>query len=328
MGVALCDVFSHEQCEVIIYTRIACAALSLIGCATILFSIWLYRKQRNFAQRLVMWLTVAATFDSIPYFFGTQHPPNDAFCDIQAFWVSVFDWVVLLWICALTFYLHMLIIQGRDTARYERGYHLIVWGLPLIPAVIPLAFQAYAPAGAWCWIVETQVLMRFVLWYIPMLILLIGIGISYAMMYRRLRYDTMIFKGSHENAVQEEFESHEENIRTLRWYPVVYVVLAIFSIINRIQNAVHPSRPIFALYLLHSFSSPLQGVFNAFVYLTNVATWTSCNFRSIKKALFHRLSSPEMEEYTVQSSKTSREDDAELLETSSSDDEKDISELS
>lgn len=59
---------------------------------------------------------------------------------------------------------------------YHRGYHLIVWGLPLIPAVIPLAFQAYAPAGAWCWIVETQVLMRFVLWYIPMLILLIGIG--------------------------------------------------------------------------------------------------------------------------------------------------------
>lgn len=40
-------------------------------------------------------------------------------------------------------------------------------------------------------------------------------------------------------------------VNRLVWYPVVLVASWTFATINRIQNAVNPDHPVFALFLLH-----------------------------------------------------------------------------
>ena len=42
-----------------------------------------------------------------------------------------------------------------------------------------------------------------------------------------------------------------------------YLLISFFPLINRIQNASSPDEPVFALYLIHSIMSPLQGFLNA-----------------------------------------------------------------
>ena len=37
-----------------------------------------------------------------------------------------------------------------------------------------------------------------------------------------------------------------------------FVLLQAFGVINRAQNAMHPTKPVFALYVAHSVATPLQ----------------------------------------------------------------------
>ena len=43
-------------------------------------------------------------------------------------------------------------------------------------------------------------------------------------------------------------------------------MINVFRLANRLQNFVAPDQPVYALYLLHSLTAPLQGVGNAVVY--------------------------------------------------------------
>ena len=48
-------------------------------------------------------------------------------------------------------------------------------------------------------------------------------------------------------------------LRDARWYPLVYLLVSIMPLVNRVHNAVDPANPSYALYSLHAISAPLQG---------------------------------------------------------------------
>jgi hypothetical protein len=68
-------------------------------------------------------------------------------------------------------------------------------------------------------------------------------------------------------------------------YPAVYLAVSLFAIINRVQNASQPDHPVFALYLLHSLTSPTQGL----PALIMGVTYLSCHIFLVK-SLFSYLS--------------------------------------
>ena len=57
--------------------------------------------------------------------------------------------------------------------------------------------------------------------------------------------------------------------RRIRLYIAVFFLVRMWSVINRLQNWANPEAPSFALYLLHSIFSPLQGFCNSLVYGCN-----------------------------------------------------------
>ncbi|EDQ87578.1 uncharacterized protein MONBRDRAFT_33227 [Monosiga brevicollis MX1] len=256
----LCDTFANENdCRTIVALRITAASMSLLGCLVILFSIWLFQRYRNFAQRLIMFLTGAALLDCFPYFQASEHPRDDMICAAQAVWMTYTDWSVILWICVITYNVYANLVHKQDTTRLERWYHLLAWGFPVIPTAIPLLMGAYGPAGAWCWIKPEHVALRFGIWYCPMIILIVGVAVTYGIIRRQVKRSLTVWQGTYSPNLEEDRDILRRQVQPLLIYPAVYLLLSIFAIVNRVQNAVDTSHPIFVLYLMQSVTSPMQG---------------------------------------------------------------------
>ena len=57
----------------------------------------------------------------------------------------------------------------------------------------------------------------------------------------------------------------KDDVKHLIAYPMVYLLVSIFPLINRIQNSIS-NDPVYALVILHALCSPLQSALNAIVH--------------------------------------------------------------
>ncbi|XP_017159141.1 cyclic AMP receptor-like protein A isoform X1 [Poecilia reticulata] len=137
-----------NRCAVILSVKRATGTFSLVGCVFMLFVIWLLRRYHSLAQKMILSLTVAAFFDSVAYVMGETHPKG-SLCNFQAWWLTYFDWSALAWVCLITLNLYLNLVREISTNKYEKFYHLMAWGLPLVMASLPLLRGCYGPAGAW-----------------------------------------------------------------------------------------------------------------------------------------------------------------------------------
>ncbi|TDH06719.1 hypothetical protein EPR50_G00116130 [Perca flavescens] len=80
-----------------------------------------------------------------------------------------------------------------------------------------------------------------------------------------------------------------EEIKPLKWYPSVYLLVSIFPLINRLHNAFYPQDPSFSLTLLHVLSAPLHGLANAFVFGLDRDWWSLLSPTGMQLALQSRL---------------------------------------
>jgi len=310
-----CAFDDDDQCETITIVRRCLGSLSLTGCLFILGSIVITRRYRNFGQRLIMYLTISASLDTIPYFMG--HPDeDDNFCTFQAFMMTWFDWSVLLWVCCLTHSLYVNVIKLRPSEQYERMYQFTAWGLALMIAMIPLIAGMYGPAGMWCWVRSEYTWMQFGIWYFPLFVTIFVLFCSNGYIFYSVNKKARQWQGTYNPAVESDKKFLKEQVQPLKFYPVVYLLISFFPLINRIQNASSPDEPVFALYLIHSIMSPLQGFLNAGVYAANTdaAFWKQCNKENFAK-MFSTGSS--LQVYNISA------DTAEILDSNEEDDSED-----
>ncbi|CAL8266437.1 unnamed protein product [Lota lota] len=272
------------RCVVILTVKRATGTFSLVGCFFMLFVIWLLRRYHSLAQKMILSLTVAAFFDSAAYVMG-ESQPEGFLCAFQGLWLTYFDWCALAWVCLITFNLYLNLVREISTSRYETLYHVTAWGLPLVMAVLPLLKGCYGPAGAWCWITDNHVAWRF------------GIGLRGCMCLSlsecvcvcRGRGVSGVVKWSEGKSKREMKVSLAEEIKPLKWYPSVYLLVSLFPLINRLHNAFHPMDPSFTLTLLHVLTAPLHGLANAFIFGLDRDTWGLLSPTGIQLALRSRL---------------------------------------
>eukprot|EP00039_Didymoeca_costata_P013757 m.214217 g.214217 ORF g.214217 m.214217 type:complete len:319 (+) comp15865_c0_seq65:382-1338(+) len=301
-----CDFDSDVQCDTIYGLRIGFGTLSLFGCFFILVSIALGRTYRNFAQRLIMHLTIAALFSTVPYFMGSQD--DGPTCILQGFLMQWQDASVLLWIGCLTHSLYLNVVRLEESVKNEKWYMAISWVLPFGVACIPLIANKYGNAGLWCWIVNDS-WMRFGLWYGWLVFGVIGLFASNIYIFHRVSNKNRQWQGTYNQDVEAEKEFLQKQVKPLIYYPIVYLLLSIFPLINRVQNAANPDTPVFWLYVLHTISSPLQGFCNVLVYISNQESnfWHQWTVSNVKRALGTRrasvhefdISNDELEDHMV-----------------------------
>eukprot|EP00049_Salpingoeca_infusionum_P015975 m.317885 g.317885 ORF g.317885 m.317885 type:complete len:328 (-) comp15987_c2_seq2:109-1092(-) len=263
--------FCHEalkesQCQSIVTLQTFTAALSFTGCFVTLLLAAVLKRWRYYAERLILSMTIAALLDALPYFLVRRHDVETNRCTAQAFLMTYFDWSVLLWICCMTINVYANFARKRSLEHFERWFHAICWGVPLIFACIPFGWSdGYGPAGVWCWITVKHPGLQFGVWYAPMLILILAVVVIYAKVHKKVLRQGRAYHGFDSSAIAAGDEAQKE-IGALRLYPLVYLFLSIFSVINRIQNAARPHSPIFALFIMQVCITPLQGFINVFVY--------------------------------------------------------------
>lgn len=97
-----------------------------------------------------------------------------------------------------------------------------------------------------CWISPDYRLLRLIIFYIPLLII---IGFNFAIF-------ALIFRT----------KIPEQHIKKLLWFPLIFVFCWFWPSVDRFSQAFNGGKEILFLQLLHSASSPLQGILDAFVY--------------------------------------------------------------
>ncbi|XP_060080370.1 cyclic AMP receptor-like protein A isoform X1 [Ylistrum balloti] len=294
-----CPIFPDQpgHCDVLIAIRRTTGALSLVGCIFMISVIWLFKKYAAFSQRLIMYLSIGALLNSISYLMGGLRP-DGPLCDFQAWWMTFFDWTVLLWVCCITFNLYLNVIKMITKESLEWVYHVLCWGLPLVLSCLPFIGNHYGPAGAWCWI-EDNWHWRVGIWYGPLFLTIFCLFVVYIYITYILTRKASSWQGTYDPDTEHHKELMKEDIKPLRAYPCIYLAVSIFPLINRIQNAISPEYPVFPLMVLSALSSPIQGAVNAIVFGLDRETFSRLTPSQMKMAFLSHNQAPRVREYPV-----------------------------
>eukprot|EP00036_Acanthoecidae_sp_10tr_P011425 CAMPEP_0182924956 /NCGR_PEP_ID=MMETSP0105_2-20130417/8050_1 /TAXON_ID=81532 ORGANISM="Acanthoeca-like sp., Strain 10tr" /NCGR_SAMPLE_ID=MMETSP0105_2 /ASSEMBLY_ACC=CAM_ASM_000205 /LENGTH=326 /DNA_ID=CAMNT_0025062781 /DNA_START=150 /DNA_END=1130 /DNA_ORIENTATION=+ len=314
LGAGDCDgQLTQNECDAVVYSRITASVLAVLGESFIIGMIILFKTYHNYGQRLILNLTIAALLNTIPYFMG--HQAEGTGCNIQAFTVTWFNWNVLMWVLCITHKLALNILYERAGEGLEHTYHALGWGVGLVMAIIPAAMNMYGPSGVWCWIKEDHndtTALRFGIWYVPLWIGILILFTANFHIIRNVRERERRWEGTYNPDTAAEKEFLRAQVTPIKWYPLVYTLCMLFPTMNRIQNAANPDDPIFALLLLHSISSPLQGLINSFIYAynTDASIWRQCTVAGIQRALQLRQGGTVSEFNTLRAGIANDDDDA------------------
>jgi len=259
------------------------AAVTLLTCSFIVLAIILFQKYRFPSSRLVLWLSIAAGLQTLCYLVPYEKGGNSSMCDFQAFWISFFDWCIALWICVIAFNLHQIVVLGnKNAAFYERYYHIVVWGCAFTAAVLPLlgGNTVYGDSGAWCWIVKEKQAWRVGVWYGPLLIFFLYVLTMYLWIVKTL------YSQKHSEFYQREGEDEartkwKASMRLTR-YPLIFIIMWIFPILNRIENWMAGDDGVFFLVLMHTICVSMQGTINSIAYCIDEENFTSMYTRWLK----------------------------------------------
>ena len=265
----ICYLNDKSQCNVIDIIRQVVASLSLVGCVFIIFTQLLFGMYVHFRNRLVLNLTLVGVMHSICFLSNDLQPHGPA-CVALGSILHFTELGTLLWICCIAFNIYMNTVQMKQTVQYEKIYHIVSWGIPLITTISLLSVDAYGQAGTWCWIVDKDGL-RFGLWYGPLIFVIFTLFIIYPyIIWTVYKLGKSAKLGNLDEIKNRRMTYKESDVKPLIAYPIVYLLVVIFSLINRIQNAVSGD-PIFGIVVLHALFSPSQSAMNAIVYaLSNV----------------------------------------------------------
>ncbi|XP_029936312.1 uncharacterized protein LOC115379654 isoform X2 [Myripristis murdjan] len=130
---------------------------------------------------------------------------------------------------------------------------------------------------------------RYETWYVPLFSLIFLMICCYARIICVANARMQSWLGTFNPERERRKISLAEEIKPLKWYPSVYLLVSLFPLINRLHNAFYPQDPSFSLTLLHVLSAPLHGLANAFVFGLDKDMWSLLSPTGIQLALQSRL---------------------------------------
>ena len=299
-----CVHFTPQQKTILTVLYLSGGSISFVFCLIIFFIAILFEKYRQSTQRMILYLTISVSLLAIANILhGARRgslADNSHYCVTIAFIDQVTNWMVLMAVCCLTFDLFLKVVFLKfDTTRCEPLYCLIIFVVPFAFNWIPFIKQAYGLTGEQCWIKLTKkdnctqiddfyVSVRLILYWIPFVIILVLVSITYAVVLIKSRRQLRAYSG--------KFNPSEHTMRHLlyrevRWYmiyPVLMLIAVISAVILRIIEMTNTTRPYFGLRILHILAISLQGVVIAIVFALDYDTREQItSFNSVKAALYN-----------------------------------------
>ena len=279
-----CSVFDSWKYAKVAIVSSSSASVSALCCLSVISLVFLFKKHYFFIQRLILYLSLAALFNSLSIVarlyrirYDDRSETMDKLCIAAAFVDQTTMCSLFMAFSVITFTLFMRAIFHKNTSRLEPLYFILIFAFPLTFNWIPFLHETYGPSGAWCWIKVVNpdddcsehiigVYLRFALWYIPSYALLIIMFLAYVCIVVSVTRQRHRWAGRYDPEARNRRDQMHNEVWPLLFYPIGLFVLNMFPLVNRIHDTIHDSQPSYVLWMLHAVFSPLQGGYIALVY--------------------------------------------------------------
>ncbi len=273
----------------------AVAVFALLACFFAIFIVILYKKWKFFSQRLIFYLIIAALLANISTIIhGIEY--NIGFCAFTGFTGQVTAWMSFNSITAVTIYIFLLAVFNKYTEKYELLYCIYIFFVPLTFSWIPFINNSYGEAGVWCWIRNLNRdctpfifgrTLQLVLFYIPIFTILFVLFALYLIIICKLQRNLKQWRGTYDH--EKETTNRKQRLETLYLmiYPMIYFILYLPLVINRIYSWIS-DEPLIVFWYLSAIAYPLQGGIVVLAFTLDSHTRRRLNWAHIKAAFRRR----------------------------------------
>ena len=289
-----CFAFSKGEFEAVIWIKTSIASLSVVACSLAVLLIVFLGVYKKFAHRLTLYLNMAALVYSLVFALQVIPVENhcgyvvvriEKLCTALGFLVEYSAWVMLLSMGWITLHLFLLGVFHKHLKswRYEMVGLILVLVCPLLFAVVPLIDfkngSMYGLAGTWCWIkiadenchphIDGKV-EQFLLWYIPLIFLVLAnflaMVIMVVVLYKRMRVEPHGM-----TALQQKYEKVLRESIPLLFFPVFFNIICCLAFANRVYYVVTENTN-FALWMAHAMVDLSLPLFISLTFLLHPHT--------------------------------------------------------
>lgn len=287
--------FNTPVFVVVAILRAVSGSVSFFASLFVIFLILYFKKYIIFTQRLILYLSIGSMLNGLSIALqGANYFPDiiasTRYCICAGFFDQVTLWSVLLSICSITIDLYFNVVTKRQN-RYEIFYIFLIFIVPLIFNWIPFINLTYGRAGPWCWIKKfnndctTDVFGKVLfisLWYLPLFLFIAGLVFVYIRIYFAIQKMKRSYQGTYNPKSRQLAKMMQKEFKPIIWFPIIFVVLNIFPIVNRLTDSM-VEEPFVPLWFLDAILSPLQGALVSLVYALDPETrkrLKKCNLQS------------------------------------------------
>ena len=285
------NTFTQEQKNHLLIAKSVTGMLSLAMCLIAVFLVFCLRLHKYFTYRLAMYQILSSLCLSVVQVLGLtllnydENVNQQIACKTTAFFLEYFFGIKLLFTLCLIYHLFCLAVCLKNFQKREIGYVLFSILFPLPLSFIPFIHNSYGVSGAWCSIrswkgdCATQkylegIIKQFLLWYGPLFISLTLSVIAVFIILIVLAQRTYAHKNQENECLIENQERNQnkkaiKELLPLLAYPVIFYILALFPLINRIYSAISPNAN-FGWFLGHALCQASWGFFSSWALIIHI----------------------------------------------------------
>ena len=258
---------------------------SAVCCALVIFIIVLFKKYTFYTQRLILYLAIAAMIHAFSFCltrvnYTSPRPIEDDYCKFGALLNHYTAANEVLSVCFMTLNLVVKAVCNRSTVKAEPFIVVTIFLLPATWSWVPYVLEGYGTAKGWCTIrtlnadctpYRYEAWLQFGLRYIPLYTLMLITIISIVLVGVRVNMGSMKWVGKWDTVDSAIRENLKKEILSIIWYPIIFIMFTIFSLINQIYTAIHTDpkdlpTAYFVLIYLRVLTTPLRGAFIALAF--------------------------------------------------------------
>ena len=304
MSDAGCYKFGNTELDLVLRIKISMDSLGILMCLVVLAAIILSKAYRRLVFRLVFYFILADIFQAITHILELTPIEQvngvvvvkqgaEGLCAFYGFLDQIALWmcnVAIIWIM-----LYMLWIvnklrrvqRGANSTNHKISIKAELVGLfflvffPLTFNWIPFVWNMYGISGLWCWIKESRgycedyelgLTLIFTLFYAPLIIIVTFSFISL------VAIATILCNGliNRSAVARSTYSRCVKNTILIAIYPLVYNLICVLPITNRIYSASNGSKggkPFFPLWMAHTLAEPARVLLPPIAFLLHPSSW-------------------------------------------------------
>ncbi|TPX33117.1 hypothetical protein SmJEL517_g03938 [Synchytrium microbalum] len=256
------------------------SSLSLLSSLAVIFIV--FSRHNHDPNKLPGFLSIAdmclSLFTCVGR--GLVSEPDSLGCHIQAWGIQVFFIATMLWNTAMSFNVLLCLAfkwSVDDLPKLSPYYHAIIWGSTITMSTVLAATNKFGDAILWCWLPGSETALRMglfygIVWVCGFFNLIVYVFIGYELWKAQRQLKNVLSSSSDLSAskVTRQSDPVLKYARRASLFILAYFFVWMPASVNRVQNSIPGSQPLYPLFVIQAITEPLQGFTTFLIYFWRV----------------------------------------------------------